>query len=338
MNNLYKEIINEYEKHRNDAMHNARLRKEEALRTIPELANVEEKINKLGLKYSRQILLMSDKNSEEYAEELLCLIQDLKAKKKSLLRKAGLPEDFCEPQYRCPDCKDTGYIGDVPNQEKCSCLKQHLINIAYCQSNLSSLNYENFDCFDDKVFSAKVDEEKYGTSKSPRENILEIKNKCLQFIDDFEAPGGKSLLFSGGAGVGKTFMSNCIAREVLNMGKTVLYQTAPVLFNHINEYKARCFNNDIPHNNIYKDLFETDLLIIDDLGTETASSAKVTDLFTIINTRILNNAKKSCRTIISTNFGIRELLDVYTDRVVSRIGGAFNLYKFIGEDIRTIKK
>lgn len=338
MDNIYRSIMSEYERRRNAAIYDAEARKKHAYETMPQLASVDDEIRKLGLKYSRSILLSNTQNDAEFAaEELLCLIEELKNKRGNILMQAGLPDDYYNPQYKCSTCEDTGYVGKVPYLERCSCFKQQLINAAYRQSNLTSIENENFDSFDEKLFSDAVNEEKYGTKKSPRENILDIKSRCIQFIDNFDAPGGKSLLFSGGAGVGKTFMSNCIACEILNKGKTVLYQTAPILFNLINEYKVKCFNNEASDSNIYNDLFETDLLIIDDLGTETATNAKITDLFTIINTRILNNSRKSCRTIISTNLGIREMLDTYTDRVVSRIGGAFNLYKFIGEDLRNIR-
>lgn len=131
---------------------------------------------------------------------------------------------------------------------------------------------------------------------------------------------------------GKTFMSNCIASELLKKGKTVLYQTAPVLLESVIDYKMSKQKNY--ENNIYKSVLETDLLIIDDLGTETLNSMKLSELFTIINTRILNLNKKVTKTIISTNLDIKKIFENYEERIGSRIAGYYDIYCFFGDDIR----
>jgi DNA replication protein DnaC len=131
---------------------------------------------------------------------------------------------------------------------------------------------------------------------------------------------------------GKTFMSNCIANEILKKGKTVLYQTAPVLLESVIEYKMSKSKNALE--NIYDSVLNTDLLIIDDLGTETLNSMKLSELFTIINTRILNLNNKVTKTIISTNLGIKEIFNFYEERIGSRIAGYYDIYYFFGDDIR----
>lgn len=339
MNNAVKAILNEYENRRNRAFADAESRKRDAYSRIPELESIDEEISRFGLKYGRDVLVSADDSASLHLKSLASALDELKNRKKSLLKKAGLPEDYYAVRYSCPVCRDTGYTGDISSPERCACFRQQLINAAYSQSNIAAIELENFDSFNEALFSVVADEKTHGTKLSPRENILDIRDRCLKFIETFDQPGGNSLCFIGQAGTGKTFMCSCIAKELIGMGKTVLYQTSPMLFNIINEYKFRSFNNgNGSENNIYRDIFNADLLIIDDLGAEPASQSRYSDLFTIINTRILNNVKKSCRTIISTNLGPKEILETYTDRVASRIIGHFDVYKFIGEDIRKIKK
>lgn len=131
---------------------------------------------------------------------------------------------------------------------------------------------------------------------------------------------------------GKTFMSNCIASELLKRGKTVIYQTAPVLLETVIDYKMNKQKN--PQDNFYKSVLEADLLIIDDLGTESLNSMKLSELFTIINTRILNLNNKITKTIISTNLNINEIFNNYEERIGSRIAGYYNIYYFFGDDLR----
>lgn len=127
-------------------------------------------------------------------------------------------------------------------------------------------------------------------------------------------------------------MSNCIANELLKKGKTVLYQTAPVLLESVIDYKMSKQKNT--SENIYKSVLETDLLIIDDLGTESLNSMKLSELFTILNTRILNLNNKITKTIISTNLDINDIFKHYEERIGSRIVGYYDIYYFFGDDLR----
>ena len=134
-------------------------------------------------------------------------------------------------------------------------------------------------------------------------------------------------------------MSNCIASELLKDGKTVLYQTAPVLLESVIDYKLNKnkYQNNI-NNNIYKSVLNTDLLIIDDLGTESLNSMKLSELFTILNTRILNLNNKITKTIISTNLNINQIFENYEERIGSRIAGYYDIYYFFGDDLRFKKR
>ena len=127
-------------------------------------------------------------------------------------------------------------------------------------------------------------------------------------------------------------MSNCIAKELLKKGKTVLYQTAPVLLESVIDYKISKQKNY--SENILKSVLESDLLIIDDLGTESLNSMKLSELFNIINTRILNLNQKITKTIISTNLNIQDIFRNYEERIGSRIAGYYDIYCFFGDDLR----
>lgn len=127
-------------------------------------------------------------------------------------------------------------------------------------------------------------------------------------------------------------MSNCIAKELLKKGKTVLYQTAPVLLESVIDYKMNKQKNT--DNTFYKSVLESNLLIIDDLGTESLNSMKLSELFTILNTRILNLNNKITKTIISTNLNINDIFNHYEERIGSRIAGYYDIYYFFGEDLR----
>ena len=172
---------------------------------------------------------------------------------------------------------------------------------------------------------------------SPRENILEVKEICLEFIEEFDNPETKNLLFVGEVGRGKTFISNCIIAELMNKGKTVIYKTAPALLDLVMDYKMRYERPETFNEDEYNFLFEADLLIIDDLGAETTNSARFSELFNIINSRILTRHSKCTKTILSTNLPLEKLREYYDVRIMSRILGEFDICKLFGDDIR-IKK
>ena len=141
----------------------------------------------------------------------------------------------------------------------------------------------------------------------------------------------KTYCLEGTLDSGKTFLSNCIANDLLKKNKTVLYQTSPVMLDEIIKYRMKSpdANPDILNN-----ILNVDLLIIDDLGTENVNSMKFTELFNIINTRLLNQHNKITKTIISTNYTLQQIHDVYDERISSRIVGHYTICKFFGDDIR----
>ena len=215
----------------------------------------------------------------------------------------------------------------------CSCIKQKLYNIEYNNSNIYDIKNQTFANFKLDCYSDIADKEKYGQKLSPRDNIISIQKICKKFIENFDDSAEENLLFCGNTGLGKTFLSSCIANEMIARGKTVLYQTAPIMLDSIIDYKFGKTSNDIINS-----IYNVDLLIIDDLGTETKNTLKITELFNIINTRLLNQDNKVTKTIISTNLSLQDLYDVYEERIVSRIIGNYNACYFYGDDIRRIKR
>ncbi len=312
-------------------------KKDEVYKKVPSIKELENEIQLLGVRYNKMILLSSCP-SDYAANELSLKIDSLKKEKVRLLIESGFPEDYLEPVYSCSFCKDTGQIENDGGFESCSCYKQHLIDLLYKRSNIKLIEKENFEFFDENLYPDTVNESKYGIKKSPREHILAVKERCIRFIENFDSPEEKSLYFCGPAGNGKTFMASCVAAEIMKRGKTVLYQTAPILFDTISEYKLKAFKDESFDDRSYKSIFDVDMLIIDDLGTESQSSSRIAEFLNILNIRQMNNMSKPCKTIISTNIEPDKLYDFYKERVASRIIGSFSFFKFAGEDIRRIIK
>lgn len=284
----------------------------------PNLSKIVDEINITSIELSKSIL----SNNSERVSFLQQKLVELKNKKKQILEKLNIDSSFFEPEYECKKCQDTGYLVDS-NGIMCACLKQNLIDIQYNKSNLSSLEKDNFDVFNDVIFSDVIDEKKYNSNISPRENINNIKNIALNFIENFDDLQEKNLLFTGNTGLGKTFLSNCIANEILKSGKTVLYQTAPIMLDAIIDYRFGKTDNFI-----YNNILNADLLIIDDLGTENLNNLKFTELFNVINTRLLNQNNHVTKTIISTNLSLNNLFNTYDERIFSRLAGYYNICRF----------
>lgn len=331
MNESYKYLLNEYEQKRKNNLINLENKKNKLFLKFPELDDLETKLNKLAISSAR--LLLED-NNPKILENLNKEIIKLKEEKLKILRKNNFPDNYLEINYNCKKCKDTGYITENNHSELCNCFKQKLFNIEYNKSNISNLQNQNFDTFKSTYYSETVDKQKYNSDISPRKNIEFIKSICLDFINNFESSDSKNLLFTGNTGLGKTFLSSCIANELIKKGKTVLYQTAPVMLDTIIDYRF----GKSKDSTIYNSLLDVDLLIIDDLGTECINNMKFTELFNILNTRLLNQNNKITKTIISTNLNLQNLFNTYDERIVSRLVGNYNICRFYGDDIRFIKK
>jgi DNA replication protein DnaC len=328
-------IAREYERRQKVSADLAQQRKAELYAKIPRLLEIDNQISFMGLKYNR-LILTSNGSASELLSELEQTLKALSDEKNSILAANNISPEFFKPRYECEKCSDTGYITGTSGSQRCSCYKQQIINHLFAISNISLNGNESFENFDEELYPEETDQERYGIAVSPRENIISIKRTCLEFTRNIDNPDYKNLFFSGRTGVGKTFLSLCIARELLNQGRTVLYVTAPVLFDIITEHKMMAYREDNYNDDKYQSIFNVELLIIDDLGTETLSDARYAELLNILNTRQANNGVTPCKTIISTNLGPKKLIDLYTERITSRIMGHFDRLVLAGRDIRSL--
>ncbi len=309
-------IIEEYEKLRRE---NERRRDERVAKVYekcPEIKEIDEKMYSLGQNTLRQILANPDK--EGLKEELHKKYEILRQTRSEILTKNNIPLDFDKIRYRCGKCNDSGYIEGTG---RCSCFNQRVLDCLYEQSNMQeNFKTQNFDSFNMSYYSDKI-YEKYG--KSPKENMENIKAFCEKYIENF-ANTTKSLCFYGDTGLGKTFMSSCIAKCLIDRGFTVLYIRASKLFKLLEDEK---FGRNLEK---VEELYECDMLVIDDLGTEPEGKNNPAYILELINERLMKNKK----VIINTNLNFAGIEKNYTKRFSSRLIESFNVLLFFGKDIR----
>ena len=318
--NAFKEVMREYEQDRKAAALTKERRLNEIYKQLPRIEEIDNALIDIGVSLAKTALNGDSANLEPNMDIAI----GLKNERRRLLEQNNYPADYFDT-FKCALCEDTGFL----HLQHCDCLKQRLIDKHYNMSNLKEiLLAENFDNFDIRLFSTTRDEK---IGMSPRDNIQAIYTESLNFVKNF-CTEFNNLLFYGEAGLGKTFLCNCIAKDILDSGKSVVYQSAHDMFRTIERER---FNKDEINNYHEVSMFYTaPLLIIDDLGTEFSTIVTQAELFNIINSR-LNNKKP---TIISTNLTFKDLKNVYSNRLVSRIFGNYKSFKFIGEDIRILKK
>lgn len=320
INSHHLEIMKIYEDIRTKEQDNLRKRRAEIEAKLPEVIQIENNIGKLCIQMSLNALRNLE-SRDEYLNEVKENITTLRIKKSELLVSHGYSMDYLELNYNCPKCKDTGFLGKV----KCTCYKQKLVKIYYNNADLSKLlQKNNFDNFKLDYYSTSNN----GPERfSPRENIEQIVSKTWSFIKNFKDTD-ENLLFYGNSGTGKTFLSHCIAKELLDKGYFVVYKTSEELIKSLKDIK---FNGNLE---LEEHLINCDLLIIDDLGTEMSSDFSKTELFNLLNGKLLKGKKM----LVSTNYSLDGLTNMYSERITSRLIGNFDLFKFYGNDIRLQKK
>lgn len=320
-NSQYDTIIRVYEQKQFRNRNLLDKRCETVYNLVPEIQQIHNEISNLSLTQARKLL-----NGDEQA--LLSLreqIRILSQKKKDLLLSAGFPEDYLEPIYDCSDCQDTGYV----NGKKCHCFQRAIIDLLYTQSNLKNIvQEENFNTFSFAYYSdSHIDP---STGRSSMANIKNAYLQSIEFVDTF-SDEFRNLFLYGDTGVGKTFLTNCIAKELIDRSFSVIYFTAFELFDTLARGK---FDKDTTAEDMCEHIFNCDLLIIDDLGTEMSNTFTVSQFFLCLNERLLR--RKS--TIISTNLSLESLVEIYSERSFSRITSNYTMLKLTGDDIRIKKK
>lgn len=331
-NSLYRTVMRDYDRRQAEQKHQQDLRIQEVYEKIPEYETLEQTMISLCAEEARRrVLTSSDGQSEIKSQstasgQLHDRIIDLQNRQKALLISSGFPENYLELRYHCPICKDTGFA----DNDLCSCFRQAAAQKIYDQSRISPiLERENFDTFNMHYYSETIDS-RFGIS--PADNMKMIVARCQSYIQNFDSQFA-NLFITGNTGVGKSFLTHCIANELLKSSRSVLYMTA---FELIEAFEAHTFGNtEDGEERFYEDtLFDSiincDALIIDDLGTETINNFTVSQLFLCLNHR--QEYRKS--TIISTNLPVEAIQDIYSERISSRILSYYHIFLIFGEDIR----
>lgn len=329
-------ILREYDRKQQEDRRQLRERQEEIYRILPAIQEIEQELASNAVEATKLTLAGDDSAIENLREKN----QGLMEAKNALLASHGYSPDYLNLSYFCPDCKDTGYITKhiwqdedhiLLSSNKCHCFKQAVVDLLYSQSGIrSAIEQENFSTFSYDYFSQEYVDRNLGISSY--ENIVRAVATCQDFIQNFDK-NFQNILFYGNAGVGKTFLSNCIAKELLNSSHTVIYLTAFQFFDILERHKFNRTENSSDIEEKFQGIMDCDLLIIDDLGTELTNSFSNSQLYLCVNERLLT--KRS--TIISTNLSLDELRNLYSERIFSRIASNYTIIKLFGEDIRLKK-
>ncbi len=283
--------------------------------SYPELKEYDDEIAVAGLDLAFAGVRGTDGSS------LKAKYDELTASREKFISEKGIDPSYREQIYTCPVCRDTGYIvkEDGP-AEKCGCFKKRESEILLEESGMSGiLEKNNFSVMRTDL----MDDEN-------KAHFLKAVDLCRDFIATFDTDY-RNIMFCGTVGTGKSFLSACIASELLASYHSVVYMSAKTLFDSLAE--AQFAKGDAAEAAALRDrIYDCDLLIIDDLGTEMTNSFVGTELFTIINERF--NARRSV--IISTNLELPLLRDRYSDRIFSRITGSYDVLKMCGPDLRSV--
>ncbi len=316
-NSQYNAIIRSYNQKQSRAQQILSERRQKVYAQNPNIKQLEDELSSVSIEQAKRRL-----NGESSSPQEQKRIRDnLIHQKNQLLHDMGYPSDYLTPPYDCPLCHDTGYIGN----EKCDCFRRAIIRLCYSQSGLEAiLEKENF-----KNFSFDYYPDDDGNPSSLK-NATRAYHISQLFLKNFDI-STENILFLGNTGVGKTFLSHCIAKELIDRSHSVIYYSAHEIFELLSDiafHREDALADDGAH------IFDSDLLIIDDLGTEVTNQFVSSSLFQIINERELRNKS----TIISTNLAFGTLRELYSERTFSRISSNYHIVKLTGKDIRIQKK
>lgn len=310
----YDQIFRQYEENQRRCRLEMTRRRDDVYRRIPAYRDLEDTIASVSVAQGKKLL----SGDESALSGLRDSLAKLKEQKKRLLLEKGFTADYLDPLFVCPDCRDTGYIEGA----KCHCFRQAEISLLYEQSGIEDmLKYNNFEHLSYEYYTGEA-----------LALFRHAVSTCRNFIKTFDSDY-HNLFFYGTVGTGKSFLSGCVAKELIDRGHSVIYFGATGLFDLLSNASFRAGSRE-ERQNAYSDLYQCDLLIIDDLGTELTNQFTSSQLFSLLNERQLG--KKS--TLISTNFSLAELRDRYSDRIFSRITSNFEVCRLAGKDIRMYKR
>ncbi len=316
-NSVYKKIYDEYSQKYLIARQRATERERELHRLFPEIASIDRELSKTGLE-----IFSASLSGEDYKERLALIRkknEELQAKRAEILIANGYPADYSHVKYECAKCGDTGFVDNT----MCSCMKEALTLAGIENSGFAALIKEQtFDNFSLEYYAGNS-----MIAERMKNNLEYFKN----YVDTFSSATSKSVLLMGGTGLGKTHLSSAVARGIIEKGYDVFYTGAIDLFSNFEIERFKSYSNE--PNPIIERYFESDLLIIDDLGTEMINQFSVSTLYNLVNDRL--SRKKP--TIISTNLSKDDIQKKYTDRITSRLLGEYRVCAFMGTDVRAQK-
>ena len=326
-NAQYDALLRSYDEKQQNARRISEERKAEVYALVPPIREIDRQIAEAGIAAARRAVLAGDDSAERQRNErqLEEKIRTLGLRKAAYLAQAGYPADYLEPPFSCPVCRDTGFV----DGQKCSCFLQAEARLLYDEYHMGDiLEKENFDTFSLEWYSDKIIDGVTGlTARQTAENALAKAKRVAERLGEPD----NNLYLYGMTGLGKTFLSHCIAKAALDRSLTALYFSAPAFVELLSDTAFR--RGEHPG---FSDrmILSGDVLVIDDLGTELTNSFVSTQLFRCINERILRGKT----TVISTNLSTEEVRDTYSDRIYSRIAAHYTIAKLIGSDIRLQKK
>lgn len=303
-------------------------RRAEIYRSLPRLAEIDRQLRGT----ISQIIAASLRSGGDPAPAIQAVREQnlaLQAERAAVLEENGYPAGALDDLPACPKCRDSGWVG----ASMCQCLRQLCAQEQIRElSKLLDLGEQSFDTFSPYYYS---DSPWPGEGLSPRANMEFIYEICLSYAHKFGTFPFRNLFLTGAPGLGKTFLSACIARTVSERGFSVVYDTAVNIFTQFEEQK---FSRDRADTAQAKDetrrYLGCDLLILDDLGSELTTPFVQSALYTLVNTRLMGDQ----RTVISSNLSMDEVRGRYAAQTASRLEGEYRVLPFFGEDIRLLRK
>ena len=292
----------------------------EAYEKVPRLKGIDLALRR-SMVLAAQVAFTQGKDPAVTMEEVKAANLSLQAEREALLA-ANFPPNWLDDSPICPHCGGNGYVGAV----MCSCLRELCRQEQKQELRQLTTGAERFDAFRLDYYSAQNDPTFGASPRLLMERNLQI---CKKYAETFGADSG-NLLFVGGTGLGKTFLSACIANEAAEKGASVAYESAPNLFAKLSKNQ---FEGDDATRADCARLTDSDLLIIDDLGTELTNAFVIASLYSLVNERLLSGKSM----IISTNLNIDEIAQRYSPQIASRLAGSFRGLTFLGSDIRVLK-
>lgn len=320
---FYKNAVDVIKKRREDRDALIAVRKKEVFDAVPRIRDLENRLSATGMMLLTRVA-EENVSPTDAVSRIMAENREYNDEIARLLSEHGYSSDYLNPPYVCAVCRDSGYV----DSKLCTCLKTEITKKALKESNLTShMAGQTFDKFNLAYYDNSI---KNSQGLGARENAAIILRTAKQFVEAFDT-SDTNLLFYGASGLGKTFLSSAIATELLARGKDVLYISANSLFPLLES--VHFGRGDEKSEYIASKVLDADLLILDDLGAEFMTQFTVSELFRIMNQRLLTGKKM----VFSTNLNLSEIKSSYSERIVSRLIGNFDPILFFGEDIRKQK-